>query len=709
MSEPLEEIVRHLIGDRPGPGEIQVDVGNWLTAGGPVALSAAFLVALAGPDHPAAVHARAVLASPLEDVPRDLVALFVNGLEMVHLEIGERQAADPAFARTLSGTAALLAAGGSDQQSVTEAIWAVLYPEAVGLRGHVDASVDALRRRRIVEVDEPNPRPIVDAAREVLFTSNVLLGLPLESAGGGDPVLEPAIATAVARARTGQQQYWFDHPIPIGVDPAANELLHGLRGLDAAMRAEPAVAERVAGGADGGPRRRLTCLLSVSVTHAELRSIAQRSIEEMAGIGELDHIDVLVATETDVRRLVDDVVAPAMERFRPGAARTLDELDVLGVDGEYGRHYSFLKAIAAAWQVLIDPAVRGTFKIDLDQVFPQAELVAQTGHTALQHLETELWGATGRDAEGRVVELGMIAGALVNASDIGQGLFTPDVPVRDRPSRPSEQVFFSALPQAISTRAEMMERYDGPAPDGIGTALERIHVTGGTSGILVEALRRHRPFTPSFIGRAEDQAYVLSVQGQPGPRLACAHAAGLIMRHDKEAYAGAAIEAALVGKLVGDDVRILTFSAYAAAISDGPDPDGASDGGATISSMKALLDPFTGGFISRLPVTTVLLRFALRVIEAYAAGQTEVGRSYAELGSLRLVETFRATTDRGRFRARIAAERAQWQAFYDTLDGLEAALAAGEPEALALRDRARELVDGWRLRPRADGVLRARS
>jgi hypothetical protein len=303
----------------------------------------------------------------------------------------------------------------------------------------------------------------------------------------------------------------------------------------------------------------------------------------------------------------------------------------------------------------------------------------------------------------------MIAGALVNASDIGQGLFTPDVPVPAWPLRPSEQVFFSALPQAISTRAEMMERYDTPDPDGIGTALERIHVTGGTSGILVEALRRHRPFTPSFIGRAEDQAYALSVQGQPGPRLACAHAAGLIMRHDKEAYAGAAIEAALVGKLVGDDVRILTFSAYAAAIADGPDLDGASDGGATIPSIKALLDPFTGGFISRLPVTTVLLRFALRVIEAYAAGQTEVGRSYAELGSLRLVETFRATTDRGRFRARIAAERAQWQAFYDTLDGLEAALAAGEPEALVLRDRARDLVDGWRLRARADGVLRARS
>ena len=45
--------------------------------------------------------------------------------------------------------------------------------------------------------------------------------------------------------------------------------------------------------------------------------------------------------------------------------------EVFGVDGAYGRHYTFLKAIAALWQVLIDPGVRGTFKIDLDQVFPQ--------------------------------------------------------------------------------------------------------------------------------------------------------------------------------------------------------------------------------------------------------------------------------------------------------------------------------------------------
>ena len=64
----------------------------------------------------------------------------------------------------------------------------------------------------------------------------------------------------------------------------------------------------------------------------------------------------------------------------------------------------------------------------------------------------------------------------------------------------------------------------------------------------------------------EDQAYLLSALGQAGPRLAYAHAAGLIMRHDKEAFAGQSMEAARIGKLIGDDVRILVFSAYLVAL-----------------------------------------------------------------------------------------------------------------------------------------------
>jgi hypothetical protein len=80
--------------------------------------------------------------------------------------------------------------------------------------------------------------------------------------------------------------------------------------------------------------------------------------------------------------------------------------------------------------VLVDPGIKATFKIDLDQVFPQAVLVAETGSSAFEHLGSPLWGARGRDAEGRPIELGLLAGALVNEADIGRGLFTDSLPLR---------------------------------------------------------------------------------------------------------------------------------------------------------------------------------------------------------------------------------------------------------------------------------------
>jgi hypothetical protein len=60
----------------------------------------------------------------------------------------------------------------------------------------------------------------------------------------------------------------------------------------------------------------------------------------------------------------------------------------------------------------MDPEIIATFKIDLDQVFPQEELVEQSKASAFEHFKTALWGACGVDSEGHPIELGMIAGAL---------------------------------------------------------------------------------------------------------------------------------------------------------------------------------------------------------------------------------------------------------------------------------------------------------
>ncbi len=701
MTGTFERIVGHLLTPASPGGAAILDPGPLLeTEERIAALSAAFLVALAGPGHPAHGQALAVLERPAHGEERDVVDFLRKAVGLVRDEVSGAAAGDPVVAARLSATAGRLESPGQGSVATAEAAWTLFFPEGTGILGHEQAREAALRDRRTVRIEQLNPDPIADPAREVLFTSNVLLTIPAATRDIDALPYPPALVRDIAAAAAEPQRQWFDHPVQVGVEPARNELLHGLRGLDDAITFE--LARRP--GGDGSAR--VPCVLSVTVTHDGLRPVARPYVEaELTRSGRLRHLDVHAFTESDTACLVDEVLAPAAGAAGPAGGTDAGIEDpvallraVFGVDGAYGRHYSFLKAIAAFWRVVVDPGVRGTFKIDLDQVFPQAELLAETGRSAFEHLATPTWGARAVDSSGRPVELGMLAGALVNERDIGRGLFTPDVRYPTREPAADEHVFFSPLPQALSTAAEMQERHATADRDGVTACLERIHVTGGTNGVLVEALRRHRPFTPSFIGRAEDQAYVLSALGRPGPRLAYVHAAGLVMRHDKEAFAGEAIAAAHIGKLIGDYVRILEFSAYAGALAgDGP------RGSLALAEIKDLLDPFTGCFVSRLPVTVTLLRFALRLARFFDAGETAAGRDFAIFGSRRIDEAIRRTADRDGLRDAIARERRGWNLFYDALDALEAGIARGDPAALALRRRGREIVAGCRVETAATG------
>lgn len=689
-----------------------IDLAPWLGGDGTgssaatrkdpeAALAAAFLVQTAGPAHSSFERAGAILDDPPDGAPEQVAHFFRRAVALVRDEVEGVAAHDPEFAETLRRTADRLREPSLTAPEAAEACWALFFPEAVGIIGHEAAREGALRTARTITIRDLADDPLSDPGREILFTSNVLLTLPAAPGAIGDLPYPPDVRNALREASGEPQRYWYDHPIQIGVPPERNELLYGLRSLDQAIGFERRRADSATGPAtSAADDRRVVCLLSVSVTHEALHKIARLYVEEgLARSGPLEHLDVYVLTEADARRLLDEVLlvetgSGADAGDAADAGEAADGLRaVFGVDGEYGRHYTFLKAIAALWQVLIDPGVRATFKIDLDQVFPQDALVAETGESAFEHLATPRWGAVGTDAQGREVELGMIAGALVNERDIGRGLFTPDVAYPERAPTPEEYVFRSALPQALSTQAEMMTRYGAGPLDGTSAVLERIHVTGGTNGIRIDALRRHRPFTPSFIGRAEDQAYVLSTLGQPAPRLAYVHEAGLIMRHDKEAFAGDASAAAHVGKLIGDDVRILYFSAYVWAVAR--DGEG---GSLNRAAIKALLDPFTGGFVSRIPLTVVLLRFALRTLGFFARGEGEWGREYALDGARRLTAAMEVTTDAVALRATVERERAGWARFYDALDVLEAGLEAGDPHALRSQRAAHAIVDGCRVR-----------
>jgi hypothetical protein len=685
MIEQFESIISTLLQPRLKRGTFSIlDPAKHLAqerrgkAGTAQALNAAFLITLAGGTHPKLEQARHLIARMVDSSEwAEVAEFYMKGVDLVHGEIKGVCRQDPEFSDRLKALSRWMShkEAMSNTQETTEKIWSVFFPEAKGIRENRQERVKSLRAKRSITIAELNTNPITDPAKQILFTSNVLLSIPPTSRSPEYLPFSDHLKGRLLETIQEPQLYFYDHPIQIGVKPGKNELLYGLRGLEAAFDFER----------DRGTMSRDTkpiCVLSVSVTHRGLQGIVRQYIqEELLRSASLKNIDVYVFTEADTQRIIEEILAPAAEHYLHWEDAG-EPLMVFGVDGEYGRHYSFLKAVAPFWSIFIQPEIRATFKIDLDQVFPQRELVEETGASAFEHLKTHLWGAHGLNSSGEPVELGMIAGALVNQRDIGESLFTPDVPFPNRPLSPDEHIFFSTLPQWLSTESEMMTRYNIDGLDGKRSCIQRIHVTGGTNGILVHSLRRYRPFTPSFIGRAEDQAYILSVLPNPGTKLGYVHKDGLIMRHDRESCAQEAIQSTSISKLIGDYVRILYFSAYAKALTD------------DVARLKDTVDPFTGCFISKIPTTVVYLRLALKAASFFAAREDEQGIEFIKIGAKHIMNAHDFVRgEDSRLRQQYEKECLGWNLYYDTLSALEDALSNGDGFALELRKKAEGIVE----------------
>ncbi len=646
-------------------------------------LNSAFLICLSGEDHPLFSKAREALQKKYEDKAlQDLAQFYIRRIADIKNEIFVAKKSGGDIQNDLRDLETYLKGSPSIRDGMFhEKVWQLFFPEGVGVFGNHHHYADNLRNSRTVEIKKENATPITEPASEMLFTSNVLLSIPNKNTNIDALNYDDDLKTALKKASSEPQLYWFDHPVQIGVAPGANEILYGLTKLDKSMEAERKRGNLI--------NEKVKCLLSVSVTHKGLHHIAKQYIRrELQQHGHLKNLEVFVFTEKDTELLIEDVFLRLVEQDQTSEdARKL--LRVFGVDGEYGRHYSFLKAIAAVWNVFIDPKIKATFKIDLDQVFAQKELVEESGASALEHFKTALWGATGIVKNGEEIELGMIAGALVNEKDIHKGLYTPDVRFPEKIPDKEAGIFFSKMLMALSTEGEMMTRYGKhTGMDGKTKCIERIHVTGGTNGILVDALRKHRPFTPSFIGRAEDQCYILSVLGDKNkPRLAYLHKDGLIMRHDKEAFAQEALRFAKFGNIVGDYIRTLYFTEYAKAISD------------DIGSLKEIVNPFTGCFISRIPVTVCMLRFAVKGASFYEEGKNDLGHRFFTENANRIEKAIIFSGgDNSRLKEQEKTERRGWNLFYDVLEKMESLIEKQDPSAINAMDKAKKIIDNCRIK-----------
>ena len=640
-------------------------------------INAAFLIMLCGKTHPS-YHEAEKFIEDLQNrgVCKDIVEFYHQGLTHISNEIEACYEENRRFKKDFDCLYEWIITNRNDSTNIEiiNKVWGVFFPEGVGLFENKEQNIKSLRGKRGVRITRLNPSPINDPAREILFTSNILLTLP-SSSKNSESNLPADLKVQLEEIKKEPQLFWYDHPIQVGVNIEKNEVIYGLKALGRAIAFEKkrGIVEK---------DLKVRCVLSVSVTHAGLREIAKPCIEDMfKKAGGFNHLHVYVFTESDTVNFVEELFAPAAEYYSGCEVRRALK-KTIGVDGRYGRHYSFLKAVSALWQVFLDPRVRGTFKIDLDQVFPQERLVAETGNSAFEHLKTPLWGAEGIDEDEKLVKLGMLAGALVNQEDIARSLFYPDTGFPDESLFGDEWVFLSSLPQALSTEAEMMTRYGDDRLNGRDHCIQRIHVTGGTCGILVDSLRKYRPFTPGFIGRAEDQAYLLSILNPaPGASLRYVHKDGLIMRHDKEAVLKEEISRASLGKLIGDYIRILFFSYYARGLP------------LQIEKIKDLINPFTGCFVSHIPFTVVYLRLALKGACFFNEGKQKEGCDLLQLGAVRLNSMINELSKSPDIlQEKYLIDKHAWDIFYDLLDKMETGIKKNESFALGLKEKAAALI-----------------
>lgn len=558
----------------------------------------------------------------------------------------------------------------NDREELLRSYWSTFFPEALLIDRNYDEVFAELRKKRAVRVSSANSDPVSSVPAQMTFTSNALLTVPDRNTPLDDLDLPESIKEKIPALMDEEQLFWFDHPVQMGEVPEKNEIIYGLKGLSEAF-----AFEKARGTVEADTR--LDVILSVSVTHHGLQELAAPYMRyELSRSEEIRDLNIYIFTEKDCREILD-----AYSDNQEGIS------EFFGVDGKYGRHYNFLKAVNVLWRSAMNPQLRGTFKIDLDQVFPQEELVSYTGQSAFEHFQSPLWGAEAVDHEGLPVSLSMIAGALVNESDIGKSLYTPDVSIPTSDAPLSDLVFFKHLTMSLSTRAEMMTRYDEEKViNGTTTALSRIHVTGGTNGILIDALLQHRPFTPAFIGRAEDQAFILSVlNSEEPPRLRYYHEDGLIMRHDKHAFAGQSIEAAKDGTFIADILRILFFSRYAEALPGG------------FEKMKESTFPFTGSYISRYPVTMAYMRLVFKLLEMYGQGEKDRADAMLELGKERISEELDRLDESNYPAEEFIREREVWNDFYDEVIELDKSIADGSDIALQRRRQLKEVFQNCRI------------
>jgi len=397
IEKSYHDIISCLVGDGPENGACGIDiVGQFQPEDNsrvavPRNVNAAFLISLSGDGHSRYTAAVEYLEE-MENDPlwTNLVTFYREGIHLLLNEFWDFCSSGnngvervEALITKLSQQKESL----SSSQTIQDDIWKLFHPEASDILNNKEHQEDILRGNRKIEITNLNHKPVKNVPREVVFTSNALITIPPAGKKYKDLGIKPDLWNALEEVVQEDQAFWYDHPVQMGVEPDRNEILYGLHHLSESLLYEKKLK-------NAGEEDELTVVLSASVTHEGLQGIVKEYIEsELERSHDLPGLKVYLFTEAETASLIHEVLVPAANKYFSDIKDSASLLrEVVGVNGKYGRHYSFLKAVTAFWQVFVDPDKKATFKIDLDQVFPQEKLLEETGKSAFSAYDVSSLG-----------------------------------------------------------------------------------------------------------------------------------------------------------------------------------------------------------------------------------------------------------------------------------------------------------------------------
>ena len=146
------------------------------------------------------------------------------------------------------------------------------------------------------------------------------------------------------------------------------------------------------------------------------------------------------------------------------------------------------------------------------------------------------------------------------------------------------------------------------------------------------------------------------------------------------------MKATSAGNMIGDFIRTLYFSRYSETLTD------------NILDIKETIDPFTGCFVSKIPVTTVLLRFCMKAADLFEAGEDQLASDFILQSFERLQRSieFAYGTEDLLLKA-YTKDREGWNLFYDILDGIEDREVVDPIKKMAIQIKAAGICAGCRI------------